>query len=38
MKLVRYGPMRLEKPGILAADGTIRDLSRLLDDIGPNTL
>ncbi|HLC35834.1 MAG TPA: fumarylacetoacetate hydrolase family protein [Anaerolineales bacterium] len=38
MKLLRYGPVGMEKPGILAADDTIRDLSGLLDDIGPNTL
>jgi len=33
MKLVRFGPMGHEKPGILDADGKIRDLSRVLGDI-----
>ena len=27
MKLLRYGPAGAEKPGMLDADGTIRDLS-----------
>ena len=27
MKLLRHGAMGAEKPGLLAADGTIRDLS-----------
>ena len=36
MKLLRYGPAGREKPGILAADGTLRDLSAVLGDIaGP---
>ena len=34
MKLLRHGPAGAEKPGILAADGTIRDLSGLVPDIG----
>ena len=38
MKLVRYGQPGQEKPGILDADGAIRDLSALLDDITPRTL
>ena len=33
MKLLRYGPVGAEKPGILAEDGTIRDLSAHLPDI-----
>ena len=38
MKLLRYGPTGHEKPGRLDADGNIRDLSGLLDDITPKTL
>ena len=38
MKLVRYGQPGQEKPGILDADGAIRDLSALLDDVTPRTL
>lgn len=33
MKLVRYGPAGREKPGIIDADGKIRDLSRVVKDI-----
>ncbi len=33
MKLLRYGPSGAEKPGLLAADGTIRDLSGHVRDI-----
>jgi 2-keto-4-pentenoate hydratase/2-oxohepta-3-ene-1,7-dioic acid hydratase in catechol pathway len=33
MKLVRYGAPGREKPGILDADGKIRDLSRVVSDI-----
>ncbi|MCY1665884.1 fumarylacetoacetate hydrolase family protein [Rhizobium sp. SL86] len=33
MKLLRYGPIGAEKPGLLAADGTIRDLSGHLSDL-----
>ena len=38
MKLLRYGPIGQEKPGILAGDGTIRDLSGVVGDIGGTTL
>jgi 2-keto-4-pentenoate hydratase/2-oxohepta-3-ene-1,7-dioic acid hydratase in catechol pathway len=38
MKLLRHGPRGQEKPGILAADGTIRDLSGHVDDIGGGAL
>ncbi len=34
MKLLRHGPVGAEKPGLLAADGTIRDLTGLVPDIG----
>ncbi|MDQ2916538.1 MAG: fumarylacetoacetate hydrolase family protein [Pseudomonadota bacterium] len=33
MKLVRYGPPGREKPGLIDADGILRDLSRKVDDI-----
>jgi 2-keto-4-pentenoate hydratase/2-oxohepta-3-ene-1,7-dioic acid hydratase in catechol pathway len=33
MKLVRYGAPGREKPGIIDADGKIRDLSRIVHDI-----
>ena len=38
MKLVRYGPAGREKPGIIDADGKIRDLSRIVPDIAGETL
>lgn len=33
MKLVRYGPPRQEKPGILDSDGHIRDLTGIMPDV-----
>jgi 2-keto-4-pentenoate hydratase/2-oxohepta-3-ene-1,7-dioic acid hydratase in catechol pathway len=33
MKLVRYGPPGREKPGLIDADGALRDLSRKVKDI-----
>ena len=38
LKLLRYGPTGEEKPGLLDAQGRIRDLSAHIDDIGPATL
>jgi 2-keto-4-pentenoate hydratase/2-oxohepta-3-ene-1,7-dioic acid hydratase in catechol pathway len=38
MKLVRFGPRGREKPGILDRDGTVRDLSGVVDDITPATI
>ena len=38
MKLVRYGPAGKEKPGLIDADGKLRDLSRKVKDIGPAAL
>ncbi len=34
MKLLRYGPSGKEKPGMLDAAGNIRDLSKVVSDIG----
>jgi 2-keto-4-pentenoate hydratase/2-oxohepta-3-ene-1,7-dioic acid hydratase in catechol pathway len=38
MKLLRYGNPGKEKPGLLDADGKIRDLSAVVADIGPAQL
>lgn len=38
MKLLRYGPSGREKPGLLDANGQIRDLSSLVPDIGGDTI
>jgi 2-keto-4-pentenoate hydratase/2-oxohepta-3-ene-1,7-dioic acid hydratase in catechol pathway len=38
MKLLRYGPRGQEKPGLLDAEGRIRDLSAHVADIGGVTL
>ena len=38
MKLLRYGNPGKEKPGLLDADGKIRDLSGVVGDIGPAEL
>ena len=38
MKLLRVGAKGAEKPAILAADGSIRDLSGIVSDIGGETL
>jgi 2-keto-4-pentenoate hydratase/2-oxohepta-3-ene-1,7-dioic acid hydratase in catechol pathway len=38
MKLLRYGPEGREKPGILDADGRIRDLSEIVSDISSTVL
>ncbi|WPB58085.1 fumarylacetoacetate hydrolase family protein [Xylophilus sp. GOD-11R] len=38
MKLLRFGPLGHEKPGLLDADGGIRDLSGLLPDFTPASL
>ena len=38
MKLVRYGPPGKEKPGLIDADGKLRDLSKKVKDIDANAL
>ncbi|MDX2102086.1 MAG: FAA hydrolase family protein [Alphaproteobacteria bacterium] len=38
MRLLRYGPIGAERPGLLDATGTIRDLGAVIPDIGPATL
>ncbi|MDJ1464623.1 fumarylacetoacetate hydrolase family protein [Nitratireductor sp. GZWM139] len=38
MKLLRYGPAGQEKPGMLAADGTLRDLSGTVADIAGDVI
>ena len=38
MKLLRYGPVGQERPGLLDKDGVIRDLSAHVADIGPDQL
>lgn len=38
MKLLRYGKMNAEKPGLLDSDDNIRDLSNIIDDISGDSL
>jgi 2-keto-4-pentenoate hydratase/2-oxohepta-3-ene-1,7-dioic acid hydratase in catechol pathway len=38
MKLLRYGPPGQEKPGLLDADGVIRDLSAVIPDLAGDAL
>jgi 2-keto-4-pentenoate hydratase/2-oxohepta-3-ene-1,7-dioic acid hydratase in catechol pathway len=38
MKLLRFGPRGQERPGMLDRDGCIRDLSAVVEDIGPDAL
>lgn len=38
MKLVRYGNPGKEKPGLIDAEGKLRDLSGIVGDIGPDQL
>jgi len=38
MKLLRFGPLGQEKPGLLDGEGRIRDLSAHVDDIAGDTL
>jgi 2,4-diketo-3-deoxy-L-fuconate hydrolase len=38
MKLLRYGPVGQEKPGLLDGTGKIRDLSKVIADVGGDAL
>jgi len=38
MRLVRYGKLGREKPGLIDAEGRLRDLSSVVPDIGPEQL
>jgi 2-keto-4-pentenoate hydratase/2-oxohepta-3-ene-1,7-dioic acid hydratase in catechol pathway len=38
MKLCRYGKSGFEKPGVIDAEGRLRDLSKVVANIGPNEL
>ena len=38
MKLVRYGPKGMEKPGIIDADGNLRSLAKVVKDIDGDAL
>jgi len=38
MKLCRYGRAGYEKPGMIDADGRVRDLAKVIDNIGPNEI
>ena len=38
MKLCRYGKDGFEKPGMIDADGKLRDLSKVVANIGPNEI
>ena len=38
MKLCRYGKPGYEKPGLIDAEGRLRDLSKVVDNIGPNEI
>jgi 2,4-didehydro-3-deoxy-L-rhamnonate hydrolase len=38
MKLCRYGKIGSEKPGIIDADGRLRDLSTVISNIGPDEI
>ena len=38
MKLVRYGKPGQEKPGLIDAQGKLRDLSKVIKDVTPDQL
>jgi 2-keto-4-pentenoate hydratase/2-oxohepta-3-ene-1,7-dioic acid hydratase in catechol pathway len=38
MKLCRYGKTGYEKPGMIDGEGRLRDLSKVIDSLGPNEI
>jgi 2-keto-4-pentenoate hydratase/2-oxohepta-3-ene-1,7-dioic acid hydratase in catechol pathway len=38
MKLCRYGKAGYEKPGVIDAEGRLRDLSKVISNVGPNEI
>ena len=38
MKLCRYGKPGYEKPGMIDGEGKLRDLSKIVDNLGPNEI
>jgi 2,4-diketo-3-deoxy-L-fuconate hydrolase len=38
MKLCRYGKPGYEKPGVIDSEGKLRDLSKIVDNLGPNEI
>jgi 2-keto-4-pentenoate hydratase/2-oxohepta-3-ene-1,7-dioic acid hydratase in catechol pathway len=38
MKLCRYGKPGYEKPGVIDSEGKLRDLSKVVENIGPNEI
>ena len=38
MKLCRYGKSGFEKPGVIDSEGRLRDLSKVVSNIGPNEI
>jgi 2,4-didehydro-3-deoxy-L-rhamnonate hydrolase len=38
MKLCRYGKAGYEKPGVIDSEGRLRDLSKVVDNLGPNEI
>lgn len=38
MKLVRYGNVGTERPGLMDAEGILRDLGHVIPDVGPAQL
>ena len=38
MKLCRYGKAGFEKPGVIDSEGRLRDLSKVVENIGPNEI
>ena len=38
MKLCRYGKVGYEKPGMIDGEGRLRDLSKVIDNIGPSEI